>query len=143
MNSVTSFLSLLSAASLVLAALCFLLPKGAAESKFKYAAGIFIISLIISTFNVSFADFKGQTPVINTNRVIATAENISNSTAEIVLRDLLTRCNIKFKEIEIIMDNSNSSDINITKARIELVNEDDFIIAAEIVKNQTGIILVR
>ena len=40
------------------------------------------------------------------------------------------------------MDNSDSNDINITKARIEFVNKEDFNLASEIIKKQTGIILV-
>lgn len=134
---------MLSVCAIVLAALWFLVPSGAGENILKYAMGVFIISVIISTLNISFANTKNELPAINTDTVIVKAQSISNETAKFVLENLLYQCSIKFKEIEIIMDNSNPSDINITKARVEFIDNDDFVRAAEIVKKQTGIILVR
>ena len=70
-----------------------------------------------------------------------TAENLSNQAATYVIAKLLKKCNINFGEIRIITDNSDSSGVNITKAYVKLSKE-DFLVASEIIKNQTGIILV-
>ena len=142
MDAFINFVRALSVISVVLAALWLLVPSGNSAQMFRYAMGVFIISVIVSTLGVSFsnppeipsfADYKEETSV---------AESITNSTARYVIEQLLDSCNIKFKEVEIITDNSVGSDINITKARVELQNPEDFNRAAEIVKNQTGIILV-
>jgi hypothetical protein len=127
----------------VLAAIWFIVPSGNSEKIFKYAIGIFIISVIISTFNVSFTKEIYEFPAINTSGVIVNAEKISIETSKYVLETLLNKCDIKFKEVEVFMDNEDSSDINITKARVDFANAEDFNIAAEIIKKQTGIILVR
>lgn len=135
------FAKILSITSVVLAALWLIAPRGKTAQMFKYAMGIFVISVIISTVNVaSFAP-----PEISTlggvSSVINTAEKISNHTALYVIENLLKKCNIKYGEIKIITDNSDPDSINITKAYVEL-DPADFTRAAEIIKNQTGIILV-
>ena len=71
------------------------------------------------------------------------AENISNESAKYIIESLLYDCQIKFNEVRIITDNSDASNINITKAEIFLINEVDFPRAAEIIKNQTGITAVE
>ena len=143
MEFIATFLRAISVSSVVLAAIWFIVPSGNTEKIFKYAMGIFIISVIISAFNISFIKENYEFPVINTNSVIVNAEKISVETSKYVLETLLNKCDIKFKEVEVFMDNQDSSDINITKARVDFINADDFNIAAEIIKKQTGIILVR
>ena len=134
------FVRILSAASVFLAALWLIAPKGKTEKTFKYAMEIFLISVIISTFNSSFK-LPENLPNITTATPSDTAQRLSSDTAKYVIEELLKKCNIKFGEIQIITDNSKNSGISITKAYIEL-SPDDFGRAAEIIKNQTGIILV-
>ena len=134
------FAKILSITSVVLAALWLIAPRGKTAQSFKYAMGLFVISVIISTLNVASFSLPENLSV-SSQAVTNTAEKLSNDTAVYVIEDLLEKCNIKFGRIEIITDNSDSSDINITKAYVELAAE-DFIRAAEIIKNQTGIILV-
>lgn len=143
MNFILSFLGTLSVVSVVLTALWFLIPKGTAENTFKYAMGVFVIWIVISTFNISALNPPKEIPAVNTNSVIDRAQSLSEETAEYIIEDLLNRCNIKFKEVGIIMDNSDSSDISITKVRVDFLNKEDFNLAYEIIKKQTGIVLVR
>lgn len=143
MDFAFSFLKTVSALSVVLAALWFLVPKDSAGNIFKYAMGIFAISVVISTFNVTVKNPEKEIPAVNTDSVINNAQRLSNETVKYVLEELLYKCNIKFNKIDIITDNSDSSDINITKARICFENEDDYEIAEEIIKKQTGIVLIR
>lgn len=135
------FAKILSVISVVLAALWLILPRGKSANGFKYAMGLFVISVIISTIGaLDFSLPKNlQTP--KTTTATNTAQKLSNDTAVYIIESLLKKCNIKFGEILIITDNSNSSDINITKAYVSL-DPKDFEMAAEIIKNQTGIILV-
>lgn len=143
MDFVFSFLKTISAMSIVLTALWFLVPKGATLNHFKYAMGVFAIWIFISTFKVAVKTYDNKITIPNTDSVVTNAESISRETAKFVLEELLYKCNIEFSQIDIIMDNSDSSDINITKAKIDFVNQDDFEVAKEIIKNQTGIILIR
>ena len=143
MNLVTSFLSTISVASVVLTALWFLVPKGATENNFKYAMSVFMIFIIVSTISSAVKKPENKLPEINTAQAVAKADLLSAETVEYIIESLLDKCNIKYKEVVIIMDNSDSADINITKARIEFANEKDFPMAAEIIKKQTGIVLVR
>lgn len=143
MESILSFFGTLCVASVVLTALWFLVPKGATENIFKYAMGIFLISVIVTTFKVALKNPFDDLPTVNTDSAMIKAQSISASTTEYVLKDLLERCNIKIEEVAVIVDNQQHSGINISKARIEFVNDDDFFIAKEIIKKQTGIDLVR
>lgn len=142
MDAFINFVRVLSVSSVVLAALWMLIPSGNSAQMFRYAMGIFIISVIVSTLGMSFSNPPEIPSFADYKDDISAAESITNSTAEYVIEQLLTDCNIKFKEVEIITDNSVGSDIHITKARVELQNAEDFNRAAEIVKNQTGIILI-
>ena len=135
------FAKILSITSVVLAALWLIAPKGKTAQSFKYAMGIFVISVILATFNVSFLSLPENPTSDNTSAVTETAEKLTNGAAAYIIEELLKKCNIKFGEIQIITDNSDSSDINITKAYVELT-PDDFNTAAEIIKKKTGIILV-
>jgi len=143
LDSIFSFIGLLSVVSVVLTSLWFLVPKGAGEKHFRYVMGIFIIAVIVAVFNVTSLNNQKDIPALKPESSAEKADTLSCETAKYVLEELLKKCNIKFKEVVIIMDNSSPSGISITKARIEFVNEDDFNIAAEIIKKQTGIILVR
>lgn len=135
------FAKILSITSIVLAALWLIAPRGKTTQSFKYAMGLFVISVIISTINISAFPIL-KIPTLNTASAVSdTAEKLSKDTAVYVIAALLDKCDIKFGEIQIITDNSNDSDINITKAYIELAPA-DFARATEIIKNQTGIILV-
>ena len=135
------FAKILSITSIVLAALWLIAPRGKTTQSFKYAMGLFVISVIISTINISAFPIL-KIPTLNTASAVSdTAEKLSKDTAVYVIATLLDKCDIKFGEIQIITDNSNDSDINITKAYIELAPA-DFARATEIIKNQTGIILV-
>lgn len=133
----------LSVVAVVLAALWMVVPKGYSAALFKYAMGLFMVAVIISTLNVSAVDFGLPAFSYNTADATHTAERISNSTAEFVIENLLNRCNIKFKEVVVFTDNSDPSDINITKAAVLFYDNKAFNSAAEIVKNQTGIFLVE
>ena len=135
-----NFVKILSITSIFLAALWLIAPKGKTAQSFKYAMGIFLISVIISTFNVSFT-LPENMPAGATVSPADTAERLSTDTAIYVIQELLKKCNINFGEIRIITDNSEDRDINITKAYVEL-SPNDFKRAAEIIQKQTGIILV-
>ena len=134
------FVKILSVVSVLLAALWLIAPKGKTEKMFKYAMGLFLISVIISTFNSSFT-LPENLPAMATATQSDTSQRLSYDTAKYVIEELLKKCNIKFGEIQIITDNSKGGGINITKAHIEL-SQNDFERASEIIKNQTGIILV-
>jgi len=143
LNFIVVFVKILSVTSIVLAALWLLVPEGSSQQLFKYAMSLFVVAIIVSTFEVAFSsnsqeDFAPK----NTSFVSDTVTEITASTTEYVIEQLLEQCNIKFKEVTVITDNSNGSDINITRAYVELQNSNDFERAAEIVKNQTGIILL-
>lgn len=142
MDFVIDFVKVLSLASVVLAALWLIVPKGYSARLFKYAMGLFMVAIIVATLNISALDFKLSMPSLDTEASVNVAARLTNSTAVYVIERLLNECGIKFKEVNIITDNSAGSDINITKAYIELVNDGDFERAAEIIKNQTGIIAV-
>ena len=135
------FVKILSVTSVVLAALWLVLPSGKSANSFKYAMGLFVISVIISTIKVSDFEMPKDFPSANLENLTTTAENLSSKAAVYLIEELLKKCNINFGEIRIITDNSDESDINITKAYVEL-SPKDFAVAAEIIKNQTGIILV-
>lgn len=134
------FAKILSITSVVLAALWLIAPNGKTAQIFKYAMGLFVISVIISTLGVASFTLP-ENPSVTTKAVTNTAEKLSNDTAVYVIENLLKKCNLNFGEIRIITDNSDSQSINITKAYVEL-DPADFSYAAEIIKNQTGIILV-
>ena len=135
------FAKLLSITSVVLAALWLIAPKGKTAQMFKYAMGLFVISVIISTVSTASFTLPELSTTSTINSITDTAENLSNDTAVYVIENLLKKCNIKFGEIKIITDNSDPDSINITKAYVEL-DTADFSRAAEIIENQTGIILV-
>ena len=135
------FIKTLSAASVFLAAVSLISPSGNAAKSFKYAMGLFLISVIISTLNKNVVTLPEVSLADNGQAITQTAEAVSNGTAAFVVESLLEKCNIKFKKVEIITDNSENSNINITKAYIDFVNPEDFEKAKEIIKNQTGIIL--
>ena len=137
-----NFAKILSVTSVVLAALWLILPKGKSANVFKYAMGLFVISVIISTFGVLDFSLSKNLQTTKTTTVTNTAQKLSNDTAVYVIESLLKKCNINFGEIQIITDNSNNSDINITKAYVSLEPK-DFEMASEIIKNQTGIILAE
>ena len=136
-----NFVKVLSVTSVVLAALWLVSPTGKAANMFKYAMGLFVISVIISTLKVSSFKLPQNFPSANSEVTTSTAENLSNQAAAYVVGQLLKKCNINFGEIRITTDNSGESGINITKAYVKLSKE-DFLVASEIIKNQTGIILV-
>ena len=136
-----NFVKVLSVTSVVLAALWLVVPKGRAANIFKYAMGLFVISVIISTIKASSFKLPENFPSADQKVTTTTAENLSNQAATYVIAKLLKKCNINFGEIRIITDNSDSSGINITKAYVKLSKE-DFLVASEIIKNQTGIILM-
>ena len=136
-----NFVKVLSVTSVVLAALWLVVPKGKSANIFKYAMGLFVISVIISTIKASSFKLPENFPSADQKVTTTTAENLSNQAATYVIAKLLKKCNINFGEIRIITDNSDSSGINITKAYVKLSKE-DFLVASEIIKNQTGIILV-
>lgn len=136
-----AFAKILSVTSVVLAALWLVVPKGKTAQIFKYAMGLFVISIIISTVTASQFKLPENLLSADTNTITTNAQNISKDTAIYVIEELLKKTNIKFGEIRIITDNSDNSSINITKAYVELDSK-DFNRAAEIIKNQTGIILV-
>ncbi|MBE6761890.1 MAG: hypothetical protein E7551_06345 [Ruminococcaceae bacterium] len=136
------FAKILSVTSVVLAALWLVLPRGKSANGFKYAMGLFVISVIISILGGLDFSLPEKLQTSNSTTVTNTAQSISNDTAVYVIENLLKKCNIKFGEIQIITDNSENSDINITKAYVELEPK-DFERAAEIIKNQTGIILTE
>ena len=82
-------------------------------------------------------------PAITTTSVTSNkAQDIDIATTQYLIETLLNKAGIKFKEITVITDKSDDSGIFITKARVKLINEGQFDLAAEIIKNQTGIILV-
>ena len=136
-----NFVKVLSVTSVVLAALWLVVPKGKSANIFKYAMGLFVISVIISTIEASSFKLPENFPSADQKVTTTTAENLSNQAATYVIAKLLKKCNINFGEIRIITDNSDSSGVNITKAYVKLSKE-DFLVASEIIKNQTGIILV-
>ena len=135
------FVKILSAISVLLAALWLIAPRGKSAGGFKYAMGLFVISVIISTINVSAFTLPESLPTNTSASATETAKRLSSGTAVYVIESLLEKCDIKFGEIRIITDNSEIDSINITKAYVELAPK-DFERAAEIIKKQTGIILV-
>ena len=136
------FIKILSAASIFLAALWLISPGGKSAELFKYAMGLFIISVIISTIKTMSVNLPSLEHFKTDNTATATATAICNDVTAYTVESLLEKCNIKFKKVQIITDNSNSSGINITKAYVDFYDSNDFKRASEIINNQTGIILV-
>ncbi len=136
------FIKILSAASIVLAALWLISPGGKSAELFKYAMGLFIISVIISTFKTMSINLPSLDYFKKDNTATATATAICDDITAYTIETLLEKCNIKFKKVQIITDNSNASGIDITKAYVEFYDNNDFKTASEIIEKQTGIILV-
>ena len=145
MEYIISFIKILSVTSVVLAALWLIIPKGATAEFLKYAMSIFVVAVILSAVGSFKLDFDTDCTVVEKSETapLQVAENISNESAKYIIESLLSDCQIKFNEVRIITDNSDASNINITKAEIFLINEVDFPRAAEIIKNQTGITAVE
>lgn len=131
----------LSVLSVVTAAAFLIIPKGTGTDSFKYAVGIFTLAAVLSFFAELPDNFN--LPAITTASVTSNkARDIDIATTQYLIETLLNKAGIKFKEITVITDKSDDSGIFITKARVKLINEGQFDLAAEIIKNQTGIILV-
>lgn len=145
MEHLISFIKILSVTSVILAAIWLIIPKGATAEFLKYAMSLFVIAVILST--VGSFELRFDTDYISAEKPqtlpTQVAQDLSNESAKYIIEKLLSDCQIKFTEVRIITDNSDSSNINITKAEIYLKNDSDFPRAAEIIKNQTGITSVK
>lgn len=143
MDYITGFVKILSVSSVVLAALRLIVPKGNSDAIFKYAMGIFIISVILSSVNIYLKNPPEMPTLSESFEVTERGEGLTNSTTEYIIEQLLNKCNVKYKEVRIITDNSADTGINIIGVKVDFVDEKDFEFAAEIIKNQTGITLIR
>ena len=145
MEYLISFIKILSVTSVIIAAIWLIMPKGATGEFLKYAMSLFVIAVILSAVGSFELKFDTDYTPAEKSQTLPTqvAEDLSNESAKYIIEKLLYDCQIKFKEVRIITDNSDSSNINITKAEIYLKNDSDFLRAAEIIKNQTGITAVE
>ncbi|MEE1026026.1 MAG: hypothetical protein U0L55_03350 [Acutalibacteraceae bacterium] len=145
MEYLISFIKILSVTSVIIAAIWLIMPKGATGEFLKYAMSLFVIAVILSAVGSFELKFDTDYTPAEKSQTLPTqvAKDLSNESAKYIIEKLLYDCQIKFKEVRIITDNSDSSNINITKAEIYLKNDSDFLRAAEIIKNQTGITAVE
>ena len=145
MEYLISFIKILSVTSVIIAAIWLIMPKGTTGEFLKYAMSLFVIAVILSAVGSFELKFDTDYTPAEKSQTLPTqvAEDLSNESAKYIIEKLLYDCQIKFKEVRIITDNSDSSNINITKAEIYLKNDSDFLRAAEIIKNQTGITAVE
>lgn len=142
MDNILNIIKALSVISVVSAAIFLLLPKGTMTVSFKYAMGIFTLSAIISAF--SFSSLNAELPEFSSvqTAVYGSSQNIDIQTATFVIEKLLTDAKIPFEEVTVITDNSEAECINITKAKVRLVCDEDIRKATELVLKETGITLV-
>jgi len=136
------FIKILSVASVFLAALWLIAPSGKSAQLFRYAVGIFTLAVIISTVGQNYLNLPKWDEAAFSDTATVNAAAISNDLTAYTVEILLQKCDINFKKVQIITDNTENESIDIIKAYVELTNPEDFNRASEIIKNQTGIILV-
>lgn len=136
------FIKILSVASVFISALWLIAPSGKSAELFRYAVGIFTLAVIISAVGQSYLNLPKWDEAAFPDTATVNAAAISNDLTAYTVEVLLEKCDINFKKVEIITDNTENESIDIIKAYVELTNPEDFNRASEIIKNQTGIILV-
>lgn len=136
-----SLLRTLSVLSVVLAGIWMLAPRGSMEKSFRFSLGIFVLGAIMTAIfqpiNISFPNIENTEPVY-----YKSSQCIAKVDTEYIVRKLLEKESIFCKKITLIEDNSADGRIHITKAAVELYNEDDSKRAADILMRETGIEMV-
>lgn len=130
------FFMSVSAISVILAGIWFVIPDGNMKKPIKYSLGVFTIAALISAVSKITFTF----PEITTENTMAqVSHSIEISSIETAIETVLTKNNISVEKVTAVTDISEKERINITKVKLKLDNVEDIERATEIVMNETGI----
>lgn len=138
-----NFVKTVSVLCVTLAGVWLLIPKGGMMKTFRFAIGLFTVSVIVSVFlSVSLEKSEITIEASQDTAYSDIANKIDSLNVEYAIGNILYNSGIEYEKIELITDISENGSINIIKAVAELKNENDFERAAAIVMKETGIALI-